>query len=125
MAPARSARAHRGAPVKRRSSRPVRGVRAGGARGIRWDRISRVALLVVLIGILALYVGPARSYWSTVQEAKHRRAEVASLKHANDKLRARRNALRNPASLEREARRLGMVRPGERAYVVKHLPKGP
>jgi cell division protein FtsB len=125
MAPAPSARARRSAPVRRPRSRPIRGVRAGGARGIRWDRISRVALLVVLLGILALYVGPARSYWSTVQEAKHRRAEVASLKRANDRLRARRDALRNPASLEREARRLGMVRPGERAYVVKHLPKGP
>jgi cell division protein FtsB len=73
-----------------------------------------VALLVVLLGMLFLYVGPARSYWSTVQEAKHRRT----------KLRARRDALRNPAALEREARRLGMVRPGERSYVVKHLPKG-
>ena len=96
-----------------------------GARGIRWDRVSRVALLVVLLGMLFLYVGPARSYWSTVQEAKHRRAEVARLKHENTKLRARRDALRNPAALEREARRLGMVRPGERSYVVKHLPKGP
>ena len=93
--------------------------------GIRWDRVSRVALLVVLLGMLFLYIGPARSYWSTVQEAKHRRAEVARLKHENTKLRARRDALRNPAALEREARRLGMVRPGERSYVVKHLPKGP
>jgi cell division protein FtsB len=96
-----------------------------GTRGIRWDRVSRVALLVVLLGMLFLYVGPARSYWSTVQEAKHRRAEVTRLKHENTRLRARRDALRNPAALEREARRLGMVRPGERSYVVKHLPKGP
>ena len=103
----------------------VRGSSRAGARGIRWDRVSRVALLVVLLGMLFLYVGPARSYWSTVQEAKHRRADVARLKHENTKLRARRDALRNPAALEREARRLGMVRPGERSYVVKHLPKGP
>ena len=78
---------------------------------------------VVLLGILFLYIGPARSYWSTVQEAKHRRAEVAALKRENAKLRARRTALGNTAALEREARRLGMVRPGERPYVVKHLPK--
>ena len=57
-------------------------------------------------------------------KAKHRRGDVARLKHENTKLRARRDALRNPAALEREARRLGMVRPGERSYVVKHLPKG-
>jgi cell division protein FtsB len=123
MASARSAHAPRRAPTSRPRGRPR--VLAGGARGIRWDRVSRVALLVVLLGILFLYIGPARSYWSTVQEAKHRRAEVASLKRENAKLRARRAALGNTAALEREARRLGMVRPGERSYVVKHLPKGP
>jgi cell division protein FtsB len=127
MAPARSARAPRRAPVTRpKAARPrVIASTHPGARGIRWDRVSRVALLVVLLGMLFLYIGPARSYWSTVQEAKHRRADVARLKHENAKLRARRDALRNPGVLEREARRLGMVRPGERAYVVKHLPKGP
>ena len=124
MAPARSARAPRRAPVTRPKAARPRAL-PGGARGIRWDRVSRVALLVVLLGMLFLYIGPARSYWSTVQEAKHRRADVARLKHENTKLRARRDALRNPAALEREARRLGMVRPGERSYVVKHLPKGP
>ena len=80
-----------------------------------------MALLIVLLGMLFLYVGPARSYWSTVQEAKHRRAEVSRLKHENAKLRARRDALRNPAALEREARRLGMVRPGERSYVGRSI----
>ena len=112
-------------PCHAPEGRASAGVLPGGARGIRWDRVSRVALLVVLLGMLFLYIGPARSYWSTVQEAKHRRADVARLKHENTKLRARRDALRNPAALEREARRLGMVRPGERSYVVKHLPKGP
>jgi cell division protein FtsB len=123
MAQARSARAPRRGSAPRPRSRPR--VLPGGARGIRWDRVSRVALLVVLVGILGLYVGPARSYWSTVQEAKHRRAEVSHLKRENARLRAKRAALRSASSLEREARRLGMVRPGERAYVVKHLPKGP
>jgi cell division protein FtsB len=124
MAHARSARAPRRAPAPTPRPRSRPRALAGGARGIRWDRISRVALLVVLVGLVGLYVGPARSYWSTVQEAKHRRAEVARLKRENLHLRAHRAALRNDASLEREARRLGMVRPGERAYVVKHLPKG-
>jgi cell division protein FtsB len=123
MAQARSARAPRRAPAPRPRSRPR--ALPGGGRGIRWDRVSRVALLIVLVAIVGLYIGPARSYWSTVREAKHRRAEVAQLKRENDRLRAKRAALRSTSSLEREARRLGMVRPGERAYVVKHLPKGP
>ncbi|MEA2251534.1 MAG: hypothetical protein QOI62_918 [Solirubrobacteraceae bacterium] len=123
MAPVRNARPERRPSTQRPRARPR--ALPGGARGIRWDRISRVSLLVVLVGIFVLYIGPARSYWSTIQEAKHRRSDVAQLEQENARLRARRTALRNAAALERDARRLGMVRPGERAYVVKHLPKGP
>jgi cell division protein FtsB len=128
MAPARSAHAPRRAPATRPASRQRPRLVAGGAaraRGIRWDRVGRVALLLVLVSIVFLYVGPARSYVSTVREAKARRAEVAKLRRQNERLRARRDALRNRRVLEREARRLGMVRPGERSYVVKNLPKGP
>ncbi len=92
--------------------------RAAAAR-IRWDRLGRIALLLVLIGVIALYVNPLRSYVSTWQEAKHRRAEVAELQKENDRLRKRKAELNNPGALEREARRLGMVKPGERAYVVE------
>ena len=91
------------------------------AARIRWDRVGRVALLVVLVGVLALYVNPARSWFSTLSESKQRNAEVAQLEKENAKLRARRAELKNPRALEREARRLGMVRPGERAYVVEGL----
>ena len=94
----------------------------GRAAGrIRWDRLGRVALLLVLVGVIALYVNPLRSYVSTWSEAKTRRAEVAELQRENTKLRARKSELQNQRALEREARRLGMVRPGERAYVVEGL----
>lgn len=91
---------------------------------IRWDRLSRIGLLVLLLGIAALYVGPALSFWDARGEAAERRAEVEQLQEENRRLRARRAQLRDPAALEREARRLGMVRPGERAFVVKGLPGG-
>jgi len=97
---------------------------AGGGRGIRWDRVGRVGLLIVLVGLLALYVGPARSYWSTLQEAEVRRAEVEALRKENRELRARRAALSRQSTLEREARRLGMVRPGDRSFSVEGLPPG-
>jgi cell division protein FtsB len=123
MATARGGSASRRATAARARSKPR--ALAGGARGIRWDRVSRVAMLIVLLGILGLYIGPARSYWATWHEAGHRRAEVAALKRENARLRARRARLRNASALEREARRMGMVRPGERSYVLEHLPKGP
>src|SRR5690606_15916815 len=88
---------------------------------IRWDRVARTALLVVLVGVLGLYVQPLHSYVSTWRESKQRSAEVAELERENARLRARRAELHDPEALEREARRLGMVRPGERAYVVQGL----
>lgn len=91
------------------------------AARIRWDRVGRVALLAVLAGVLLLYVNPLRSYVATWGESKSRGAEVAELERENARLRARRDELRDPVALEREARRLGMVRPGERAYVVEGL----
>jgi cell division protein FtsB len=122
MPSAHGARASRRAHTRRQSPARRPRVRAGGAAAIRWDRVSRVVLLGVLLGLLMLYAGPARSYWDSMQQAKQRRAEVAELKRENGKLRARRRVLRSEGALEREARRLGMTKPGERPYVVENLP---
>ena len=110
---ARRAAARR-ATVTRLQTRPAR---------VRWDRIGRLALLFVLIGLLYLYVGPARSYWTTFHTAKAKKAEVVKLERENTRLRARQKALHQTSTLETEARRLGMVRPGEVPYVVRHLPR--
>jgi cell division protein FtsB len=91
---------------------------------IRWDRLGRLALLAMMAGILGLYVGPARSWLSTWEESKERRAEVLQLRAENRRLLARRRELQRPGAVEAEARRLGMVHQGERAYVVRGLPPG-
>jgi cell division protein FtsB len=96
---------------------------AATAGRIRWDRIARIALLCVLGFVLYLYVGPTRTWISTYKEAGVKRAEVAQLKVENHKLRNRRDQLKLPGTLEREARLRGMVRAGERAYVVQGLPR--
>jgi cell division protein FtsB len=90
---------------------------------IRWDRVGRVALLVVLALLVYLYVGPVRSWWATWQDSKAKQAQVEQLERENAELRARRAALKTPQALEREARRMGMVRPDERPFVVRGLPK--
>jgi len=89
---------------------------------IRWDRVGRWALIAVLGFVLYLYIGPAASWVSAYQEAKRKRSEVAALRAENERLRERRRDLKDPASLEREARRLGMVRAGEKSYVIQDLP---
>jgi cell division protein FtsB len=111
MASSRAAAARRRPPAQ-----PLFGA------GVRWDRVGRVALLIVLAGVVLLYVGPARSYWETWRESKAKQAELRRLEAEHARLLARRRELREPASLMREARRLGMVRRGERAFVVQGLP---
>jgi cell division protein FtsB len=90
---------------------------------IRWDRLGRWALLFVLALVLYLYIGPLRTWVSTWQEAKQKRGEVATLRAENHKLRVHQASLQGNSALEREARRLGMVKAGERAYIVEGLPK--
>jgi cell division protein FtsB len=90
---------------------------------IRWDRLGRWALIGVFAFVLYLYVGPAARWVGTYRQAKAKRAEVAVLHAENRQLRAQKRALEEPSSLEREARRLGMVKAGEKAYVVEGLPK--
>lgn len=72
--------------------------------------------------MLYLYIGPTASWVSTWHESKQRKAQVSGLERANATLRERRGQLRKASTLEIEARRLGMVREGEKAYVVAGLP---
>jgi cell division protein FtsB len=91
---------------------------------VRWDRVGRLALLFVGLLLIYLYINPLRSFLSTYREARTKRAEVAALQREHAVLEHRRQALRRPGSVETEARRLGMVRSDERAYVVRGLPRG-
>ena len=90
---------------------------------IRWDRLGRWALIAVLGFVVYLYIGPAATWVSTYKDAKRKRADVAALKAENARLLQRRKELKDPASLEREARRLGMVKAGEKSYVIEGLPR--
>ena len=119
MASARTAPAPR--RLATRSARVASGTLDRAATGIRWDRVGRIALLLVLLGVLLLYVRPGIAYIGAWQQAKAKRAESSGLERENARLRGRRDALRNPRVVEAEARRLGMVRPGERPYVVDGL----
>lgn len=96
-------------PVRRRS-------------GIRWDRLGRIALLTTLVAILLLYVSPAKHWIQQSRTAGHQEDELRELTRERAELKGRLRALRDPGALEREARRLGMVRAGERAYVIENLP---
>jgi cell division protein FtsB len=89
---------------------------------VRWDRIGRLALLFVGLLLIYLYINPLRTYLSTWQEARTKRDEVSQLQREHTQLVRRARALRSVGSIETEARRLGMVKRDERAYVVRGLP---
>ena len=90
--------------------------------GIRWDRLGRVALLITLVVIVLSYLSPARHWVQQSGTAGRQKQELTQLTGQKKRLQSRLRALRDPGALEREARRLGMVRVGERSYVIENLP---
>jgi cell division protein FtsB len=92
---------------------------AAASSRIRWDRVGRWALICVFVFVLYLYIGPARTWVSTYAEAKRKRDDVADLRAQNERLRERKAQLSRKGAVELEARKLGMVKAGEKLYVVR------
>ena len=123
MPSATATRSRRRAPARRPRSRPrVRPTNGRPRRrsAIRWDRVGRIGLILVLFAIVCLYVSPLRQWITQSGTADEHRRELHSLQAENRRLKQRARALREPGALEREARGLGMVRRGERAYVIEN-----
>jgi cell division protein FtsB len=80
--------------------------------------VGRVLLLVVLAVVLGLYVQEAVAYLSVRSEASQQEAIVHGLARDNARLAQEQRSLNDPATIRREARQLGMVLPGERAYAI-------
>jgi cell division protein FtsB len=76
-------------------------------------------LLAIMMGVLALSVAPAQMYFEQKEELARTEQQAAALERRNGALAARADQLRDHAFLERLARQcLGMVKPGETAFVV-------
>lgn len=100
-----------------RSRRKV-GRRIGPSR-VRWDRIGRIALVIVLFGVTVSYLNPAMNLFHSWQDSRSSKQRLVELKAENQQLQDQLQEASNPAVVEREARRLGMARYSERAYVVR------
>lgn len=74
---------------------------------------------IVLIGFL--YWKPMHTYLHTKHELQQRRDEVAALQHEQATLQKRIAEGASSAQLVRQARRLGLVKPGERLFIVKGI----
>ncbi len=77
--------------------------------------------MLVLFGVMVSYLNPMVNLLQAWQGSKSSDQELVQLKQEKVDLTRQLRDASSPASLEREARRLGMVKPGEHAYVVKGL----
>jgi cell division protein FtsB len=68
--------------------------------------------------VIGLYVQHTLSYLSVSSQASQQQAIVDQLARENARLTAEEKSLSSPAVIIRDARALGMVRPGERPYVI-------
>jgi cell division protein FtsB len=76
-------------------------------------------LLTLIVSVLALSVAPAQMYFEQTAELARFEKLATALERKNGALAAREELLRDQAFLERLARQcLGMVKPGEIAFVV-------
>lgn len=100
-------------PMARRGRRRTRPSRS--ALALRW-----IAALV-LVGIAVAYVHPLREWRAARADVAERRAEVDRLERANEKLEEQLAQAGTTAFVEREARRLGLVKPGEQLFIVSGI----
>jgi cell division protein FtsB len=100
-------------PTKRRSAKrpPKRRL------ALRWLGVAVLSLVAFL------YYRPARSYFETRQTLAQRAAEVRTLSEQKARLQRLAAASTSDAVLAREARRLGLVKPGEQLFIVKGIQK--
>jgi cell division protein FtsB len=75
----------------------------------------------VLFGVMVSYLNPLVNLLEAWQGSKSSEAQLTQLKREKVELAQQLREVSSPATLEREARRLGMVKPGEHAYVVHGL----
>ncbi|MEA2440405.1 MAG: hypothetical protein QOH76_1829 [Thermoleophilaceae bacterium] len=83
---------------------------------IQWQKVGRLALLLTLFVIVLLYIRPVAHWIEQRSTAAHSEADLRALEREHDGLEARLRQLSGTGAVEREARKMGMVRQGERPY---------
>jgi cell division protein FtsB len=70
-----------------------------------------------------MYVSPLTRWVTQKNTAKEDTAELRQLEATNSDLKAKLKSLQSPQALELRARQFGMVKPGERPFVIENLPR--
>jgi cell division protein FtsB len=94
------------------------GVRSTGGVSLRLNGRA-VALLLIALAVMLLAIAPLRGYLDERGELKDLQSQATVLERQNHTLQTRIDQLSDATFLERIAREcLGMVKPGETAFVV-------
>jgi cell division protein FtsB len=98
-----------------------RTVRAAGKRSrpLRTAVVLRWCIVGVALFVAFLYYQPLASYLQTRSALNERTTEVERLRDERARLRARLADSETVTALAREARRMRLVKPGERIFIVK------
>lgn len=86
-------------------------------------RFGRIALIVVVLLMASSYVRPALDWVSARSAAGEQAQRLDALRATESRLEHEKARLSSARGLTVQARAMGMVREGERAYVVTGLPK--
>ena len=89
---------------------------------MRWDRLGRIAMLCVMVAIVYLYLSAGLRLFSVWGESKRDAAQASVLERQHRALQQQHALLSSPGTIQTQARRLGMIRPGEQSDVVSGLP---
>lgn len=91
----------------------------GPSRGVTWG----VLFITVVVGLMLVrpLVMSGLSWHRTAGLLTARRAEVAQLEQQHEQLTAQVEYYRTPAFIAEQARKYGMIEPGERAFVIREL----
>jgi cell division protein FtsB len=92
-----------------------------GRRATRSVVLRRWVAVAALVLVALLYYRPLRAYVDARGELAQRRATVHRLEVQRARLQQRLGASTSLATLAREARALGYVRPGEHLFIVKGI----
>ncbi len=84
-------------------------------------RLRLLWAVVIVFAAVYLYYRPLSSYLETRRDLAASRAEVEALRQARSSLQLRLVNSTSTAATEREARRLGYVKPNEQLFLVKGI----
>lgn len=107
-------------PPRRRPA-PRRDAGRPGAGRIQWDRFGRIVLAVVIVLLVLAMIKPAYNAVTSYRLAGQSKVRLHQVQAENALLERKVRRAQSEAMLQREARRQGMIAPGEEAWVVNGI----